>query len=136
MQRTEAIANGIGLSVLAAEVIVGISVASHLTCPNCAYPDATLRWYGRTIVFLISYFVLSLAAIYVWRRTRFIRKPSHWLGFIAVCGVLTWIDPVRWGWIRGGGIIGIVIGIASLARSLAMKSERYQPEPSHSAHDC
>lgn len=133
MRRTEVIANGIGLSVLAAEVIVGLSVVSHLICPRCDYPDETLRWYGRTIAFLVCYSALSFAAIYLWQRNLFIRTTAHWLGFIAVCGLLAWIDPVRWrGWIRGGGIMGIVIGIASLARSLAMRRGWHEAEPSHS----
>ena len=136
MQRTEAIADGIGLSVLAAEVIVGIGVVSRLICARCDYPDVTLRWYGRAIAFLVCYTVLSLAAIYFWKRTRLIRKPAHWLGFMAVCGLCVLIDPVRWGWIRGGGIMGMVIGIASLARSLAMRRGWHEAEPSHSAHDC
>lgn len=135
MQRYKFVANAIGLSVLAAEVVVAMSVVSHLTCPNCAYPGVSLRWSGRAIVFLITYSVLSVVAIYLWQRET-IRTHVHWLGFIVLCAVLVLIDPIGWrGWIRGGGVIGIIVGIASLARSLAMKSNRHQQEPSHSAHD-
>src|SRR5215467_1353759 len=120
MLKRETIANGIGLSVLAAGLIVGLSVVSHLKCPNC-FPvtDIALRWCGLAVVFLACYSVLSLAAIYLWRRYSLVRTPAHWLGFIALCGVLIWTDPIGWrGWIRGSGVVGIIVGIVGLVRSL------------------
>lgn len=133
MQRREAVANGIGLSVLAVEIILGLVLMSRLACPGCAYPDAALRWSGLALVFLISYSVVSLAAIYLWKRNRF--SPANWLAFIAFCGVLVLLIPTWKGWYRGGAAIGVVIGISSLARSLAMQSMWAPPQPSHSACD-
>ena len=106
-------ANGVGLSVLAAELIFGLAVVSHWTASTSASPV----WYALPLEFLVFYSVLSLSAMYLWGNPRTLRKPTHWLAFMAVSSVLLTIGP---NYIRLAGAAGIILGVASVARSLVL----------------
>jgi len=95
---------------------VGLGVISQWT-PN---PGPGRIWYALPLEFLISYSILCLSAIYLWRNHRPIRTPAHWLAFMALSsvGLLVGTGYVR---ISGGG--GIIVGIASVARSLVLKKQ-------------
>ena len=114
--KSQLVADGVGLSVLAAEVIVGLGVISHWT-PNSG-PGRL--WYALPLEFLISYSILCLSAIYLWRNHGTIRTPAHWLAFMALSAVLLLVGT---GYVRISGGAGIIVGIASAARSLVLKKQ-------------
>jgi hypothetical protein len=116
MPKSQLVADGVGLSVLAAEAIVGLGVISYWT-PN---PGADRLWYALPLEFLISYSILCLSAIYLWRNHGAIRTPAHWLAFMALSSVLLLVGT---GYIRLSGGAGIIVGIASTARSLVLKKQ-------------
>lgn len=116
MRKSQVVADGIGLSVLAAEVIVGLEAISHWT-PN---PGTDRVWYALPLAFLISYSILCLSAIYLWRNHEAIQTPVHWLAFMALSFV--WLC-VGIGYVRLSGGAGIIVGIASAARALVLKKQ-------------
>ena len=114
--KSQLVADGIGLSVLAAEVTVGLGAISHWT----RNPGADRLWYALPLEFLVSYSILCLSAIYLWRNHRAIRTPAHWLAFMALSSVLLLVGT---GYVRISGGAGIIVAIASTARSLILKKE-------------
>lgn len=117
MQRDEVIADAIGLSVLAGGVGVGLGVISH----RIANPSGVRVWYALPLEFLISYSVLSLSAIYLWRNHRALRNAIHWLAFTALSSILLLVGT---NYIRVAGGAGIFLGVASVARSLVLQARK------------
>lgn len=115
MQRYEVIADAIGLSVLSGEMIAGIGVISHRT----ANASAGRIWYTLPLEFLLSYSVLSLSAIYLWRNHRALRNAIHWLAFTALSSIFLLVGT---NYIRVAGVAGMFLGIASVARSLVLQA--------------
>lgn len=116
MPKSQVVADMVGLSVLAAEVIVGLGVISH----RSVIPVAGRLWYALPLEFLIAYSILSLSAIYLWRNHAAIRTAAHWLAFMVLSSLLLLVGP---NYIRLAGGAGIVLGVASAARSLLLKEE-------------
>jgi hypothetical protein len=110
------VGDGVGLSVIAVELIVCLGVMSHWAGNN----KAGHVWYALPLDFLFLYSVLSLSAIYLWRNLPRICKPANWLAFMVLSSVLLLVGI---NYIRLAGGVGIVIGIASAARSLLLTKD-------------
>lgn len=95
---------------------MGLGIGSHRT----ASTSAGRVWYTLPLEFLISYSVLSLAAIYPWQNHGIVRKPIHWLAFMALSSIFLLVGT---NYLRGAGGAGIVLGVASVARSLVLQAE-------------
>lgn len=117
MHRYEAIADVVGLAVLAGEVIAGIAVISRWT----ADASAARIWYAIPLEFLISYSVLSLSAKYLWQRHRTLRPATPWLAFTALSSIFLLVGST---YVRVGGVAGMFLGVASVARSLVLQAGR------------
>lgn len=114
MQRYEIIADAIGLLVLAGEVVVSLGVVSQ----RVANASGVRVWYALPLEFLISYSVLLVTAIYLWRNHRAL-NAIHWRAFTALSSILLLIGP-NYIWVTGAA--GIFLGIAGVARSLVAQN--------------